>query len=205
VLWPGDSIWLHGLDYPEEPKIADGAGQSLGPFLDANFGGAASISLASHSLGARVVLSTIANMKRPVRRLTIMAGAIDDDCLTTEFQAVVPKIGEISVLASHEDKVLSMLFPLGNVAGGILTAGHPWWHEALGRGGPNPAPDHFQAPFEIPDDWGYDHGDYLRTNPQLPTTFPPTEDVPPQGTPRPAPSDGWQQVWSAAAASARFR
>src|ERR1019366_989160 len=23
LLWPGDSVWAHGLDYPDEPKIAD--------------------------------------------------------------------------------------------------------------------------------------------------------------------------------------
>src|ERR1700679_777159 len=45
LLWPGDSVWLHGLDYPEEPRVADDAGQLIGAFLDANFAGAASISL----------------------------------------------------------------------------------------------------------------------------------------------------------------
>jgi hypothetical protein len=34
LLWPGDSVWAHGLDYGEEPKIADEAGELLGPFLD---------------------------------------------------------------------------------------------------------------------------------------------------------------------------
>ena len=38
LLWPGDSIWAHGLDYPEEPRIADEAGQLIAPFLDANLG-----------------------------------------------------------------------------------------------------------------------------------------------------------------------
>ena len=56
LLWPGDSVWAHGLDYPDEPKVADQAGALLGPFLDANFAGAGSVSFASHSLGARVVL-----------------------------------------------------------------------------------------------------------------------------------------------------
>ena len=43
LLWPGDSVWAHGLDYPEEPRIADEAGQLIAPFLDANFVGAASL------------------------------------------------------------------------------------------------------------------------------------------------------------------
>ena len=69
LLWPGDSVWAHGLDYPDEPKIANEAGEMIGPFLDANFTTAASISLASHSLGARVLLETISNMKLKVRRV----------------------------------------------------------------------------------------------------------------------------------------
>src|ERR1700677_1456898 len=44
LLWPGDSIWAHGLDYPEEPKIAGDAGVLIAPYLDINLGNAASIS-----------------------------------------------------------------------------------------------------------------------------------------------------------------
>jgi hypothetical protein len=205
LLWPGDSIWLHGLDYPEEPRVADEAGQLIGPFLDANFGGAASISFASHSLGARVVLATISNMSLPVRRATIMAGAIDDDCLNTEFQAAADKIGEISLLASRRDEVLSAAFPLGNFFGGILAEGHPWWHAALGQRGPSsPWPNNFQAPFEIPDNWDFGHGDYLKIDgPPTPTIVPPVH-VPTDGSAEPT-SHGWQQAWTAAFASTRFR
>jgi hypothetical protein len=205
VLWPGDSIWLHGLDYPEETGVADQAGQLIGPFLDQNFGGAASISLVSHSLGARVVLSTIASMKRNVKRLILMAGAIDDDCLTAEFQSVVPKVGEISVLASMKDDVLAMAFPLGNLAGGILDVGHPWLREALGRGGPSPAPDHFRPHFEIPSGWNYGHGNYLQVDPPPPLTIPVPQDVPVDGTACPSPLNGWQSAWSAAVTSTRFQ
>ena len=98
LLWPGDSVWAHGLDYPEEPKIADEAGALAAAFIDDNFQRAASISFASHSLGARVVLATISHLSLPVRRVTLMAPAIDDNCLTTEFQAVTGKIETISVL-----------------------------------------------------------------------------------------------------------
>jgi len=206
LLWPGDSIWLHGLDYPQEPRVADDAGQLIGPFLDAHFGGAASISLASHSLGARVLLATVSNMNLAVRRAIIMAGAIDDDCFNTEFQAAAAKIGEISILASTRDTVLEWAFPLGNLAGGILTAGHPWWHEAVGRGGPaNPKPGNLLAPFEIPDNWNFDHGDYLKVDSPPPTPpIAPPRDVPPDGSPLPA-GQGWQEAWTAAFASTRFR
>jgi hypothetical protein len=214
LLWPGDSVWAHGLDYPDEPKVANQAGQLIGPFIDAQFGAAASVSFASHSLGARLVLETIANMKTPVRRAILMAGAIDDDCLTTEFQAAGAKIGTISVLASKKDEVLSALFPLGNVLGGILTVGHPWWHGALGRSGPSqPGPANFQPPFEIPDVWEFGHGNYLQIDlPNAPALPIPTE-VPPQGSPIPAPDvdlagnpiTGWQEAFSAAFVSSRFR
>ncbi len=154
LLWPGDSVWAHGLDYPDEPKIANESGDLIAPFLDENFGDAASVSFASHSLGARVVLRTISEMSLPVRRTTLMAGAIDDNCLNTEFQAAGARIGEISVLASKKDDVLSALFPLGNLIGGIIAEGHPWWHAALGHCGPSkPRPGNFQSPFEIPDNW----------------------------------------------------
>jgi hypothetical protein len=207
LLWPGDSIWAHGLDYPEEPRIADGAGQMIARFLDANFAATASISFVSHSLGARVVLETISQMTLPVRRLTLMAGAIDDNCLSTEFQAAAANVGEISVLASSKDTVLSELFPLGNLFGGIIAAGHPWWHAAIGHGGPSyPWAENFQAPFEIPSNWGFVHGNYLQINPPPAPAIALPVDVPPDGSPEPAGSaPGWQEAWSAAFVSSRFR
>lgn len=207
LLWPGDSVWAQGLDYPVEPKVADEAGSLIAPFLDTNFGDAASISFASHSLGARVVLQTVANMSLPVRRAMLMAGAIDDNCLATEFQAAAAKVGTISILASQRDEVLSALFPLGNLVGGIIAAGHPWWHEALGRGGPSePKPTNFVAPFEIPDGWAYGHHDYLQVDPPPPPSIPVPIDVPPQGSPIPAgAATGWQEAFSAGFCSTRFR
>jgi Alpha/beta hydrolase of unknown function (DUF900) len=205
LLWPGDSVWLHGLEYPEEPRIADEAGQLIASFLDDNFSAAASISLASHSLGARLVLSTVSNMIRPVRRAIIMAGAIDDDCLDTEFKDAAAKIEEISVLASSADEVLSKAFPLGNFLGGIVAAGHPWWRAALGANGPStPWPDNFQAPFEIPGNWDFGHGDYLKRDaPPTPPIAAPIE-ITPNGSAEPT-SHGWQEAWTAAFASTRFR
>lgn len=207
LLWPGDSIWAHGLDYPEEPKIANEAGALIAPFLDANFGDAASISLASHSLGARVVLQTVSEMSLPVRRVVLMAGAIDDNCLDTEYQSAAAGIGKISVLASKKDDVLSALFPLGNLIGGIIAEGHPWWNAALGHCGPSsPRPANFQAPFEIPSNWDYGHHNYLQIDPPPPPPIPVPADVPPDGSPEPAAgAQGWQEAWSAAFCSTRFQ
>jgi hypothetical protein len=205
LLWPGDSVWAHGLDYPEEPKIADEAGSLLAEFIDANFQQAASLWFASHSLGARVILSTISNLSLRVRGVTIMAGAIDDDCLTTEFQAVAAKIGTINLLSSKEDEVLSLCFPLGNFFAGIIAEGHPWWRAALGHTGPaQPWPANLQAPFEIPDNWEFQHGDYLQIDSPPHPDLPLPVNVPPQDTP-PLPGNGWQEAFSSAFASTRFR
>ena len=205
LLWPGDSIWAHGRDYPEEPKIADEAGSLFAEFLDANFQDVSSISFASHSLGARVVLATISHMNLLVRRLTLMAPAIDDNCLTTEFKEAVASVGSISVLASKKDEVLSVDFPLGNFFAGIIDQGHPWWRAALGHCGPaKPLPANFQPPFEIPNDWKYEHGYYLQIDTPKPELLPLPVDVPPQDTPSPT-SKGWQEAFSSAFASTRFR
>ena len=209
LLWPGDSIWLHGLDYPEEPKVADEAGALLGPYIDKNFAGAASVSFASHSLGARVVLSTIAHMNLPVRRLILMAGAVDDDCLTNEFQEVTAKVEQISVLSSIKDEVLSFCFPAGNFVAGFLDVGHPWWRAAVGHCGPESQwPANLRAPFAIPEDWNYQHGDYLHIDgppPDVPVLPIPT-DIPGDGSPYPAgKAQGWSEAFSAAFASTRFR
>jgi len=205
LLWPGDSVWAHGLDYPDEPKIADEAGKLAAAFIDAHFHSAASISFASHSLGARVVLETISQLSLPVRRAILMAPAIDDNCLTTEFQTAAAKVGSISVLASMKDSVLSEAFPLGNFIAGIIAAGHPWWHAALGHCGPaKPWPANFQTPYELPDDWKFEHGNYLQIDHPEPATLPLPVDVPPQGTP-PPPDNGWQEAFSSAFASTRFQ
>lgn len=207
LLWPGDSIWLHGLDYPEEPKVADETGRMIAPFVDAHFRGAASVSFASHSLGARVALSTVQLMQTRVRRLILMAGAIDDNCLDTEFQGTAANVDQISVLASKGDLILAAAFPLGNFLGGILTADHPWVRAALGRDGPaSPAPGAFVAPFQIPDAWSYGHLDYLRISAAPQAVVPVPENVPPQGSPEPAGgANGWHEAFSAAFVSTRFR
>jgi hypothetical protein len=214
LLWPGDSVWAHGLDYPDEPKVADDAGALIAPFLNTNFATAASVSFASHSLGARLVLATISNMSLPVRRVTLMAGAVDDDCLNTEFQAAAARVGQISVLASSKDAVLAAAFPLGNLIAGIIAAGHPWWRAAIGHTGPvTPWPSNFKAPFEIPDNWNYQHGDYLRIDQtQAPPLAIPT-DVPANGSlvlkpdrdDDDVPITGWQEAFSSAFESTRFR
>ena len=203
LLWPGDSESWHALSYPVEPKHAREAGERAARFVNARLKGAASLSLVSHSLGARVALQMALGMKRPVRRLILMAGAIDDDCLTEEYGAAATKAEAIATLASKKDTVLEWAFPLGNFAADLVDETHPWWSSALGRSGPSEAPERFQPPYQIPPSWGYNHGDYLRTTPPASARMnPPAE---PQVGPKPlASADGWQQAWSAAFVSGRF-
>ena len=213
LLWPGDSIWAHGLDYLVEAKVADDAGVMIAEFVDTNFATAASVSFASHSLGARVILSTISNMSLPVRQVTIMAGAVDDNVLTNEFADAAGKIGKISVLSSAKDEVLTWAFPLGNLASGIIAVGHPWWHAALGHAGPaQPWPGNMTAPYGIPDNWDYQHGYYLAINQPAAPSLPIPMEVPPNGSAVPLadelngnPVAGWTEAFSAAFASSRFR
>jgi hypothetical protein len=212
LLWPGDSIWAHGLDYPAEPKVADDAGALLADFIDTTFAAAASVSFASHSLGARVILSTINNMSLPVRRVMIMAGAVDDNCLTAEFEAAAEKVDQISLLVSKKDEVLSFAFPAGNLFSGIIAAGHPWWRAALGHAGATtPWPSNLQAPFMIPDNWDYQHGDYLLIGGQAAMKLPIPTGSPGNGAGYPGSAAdgvavaGWQSAFSAAFVSSMFR
>jgi hypothetical protein len=179
----------------------------IAKFIDDNFAAAASISFSSHSLGGRVILETIRNMTLPVRRAIVMAGAIDDNTLDDEFQAVVSNVEQISILASGKDEVLSLAFPIGNLLAGILTEGHPWWRAALGRKGPtSPRPANVLAPWLIPDNWDYGHGNYLEVVTPPPAPITESTNVPANGAPLPENgADGWQEAWSAAFVSTRFR
>jgi Alpha/beta hydrolase of unknown function (DUF900) len=202
VLWPGDSESMHALCYPVEPAQAMDAGAKLAIFVNNNFQNAASISFVSHSLGARVILEAISQVQRPVRRAIVMAGAIDDDCLTNEFSCAQQQVQTISLLASKSDEVLRWAFPIGDFVAEIVDHDHPWWESALGRFGPATPPQHYQPPCEIPPGWGYGHGNYLQTTPPALAPIPPPTNVPANG-PEPV-SAGWQEAFSASFVSTRF-
>jgi hypothetical protein len=214
VLWPGDSSWLPFIDYPVEGNEALKSGQLLAQYLLKNFAGAASLSFTSHSLGARVVLQTIRGLasSRRVKTVTIMAGAIDDTCLSNEYQDAVGQIDKISVLASNCDDVLKLAFPAGNLAGGIVTRGDPYWHGALGRYGPNPAdqPSTICTTPILPDLWNFGHHSYINCEGKVGQPgesgpfYPPASVVPPTGSAPPGTVANWQQAWAAGFVSARF-
>ena len=180
VLWPGDSRWIHVVDYPIEGNEAMAAGNLLATFLNKNFTPALSLSFASHSLGARVVLQTVAGLNRTVRRLLLMAGAIDNTCLSSEYANAAKDVGTISLLASRSDNVLKWAFPAGNFASGLFSRGAPYIHEAIGREGPSTdvtPPANLHADWQIPDGWGFDHSDYLPSD-VAPRPMPPLQAFP---------------------------
>jgi len=122
VLWPGDCVLPIFIDYVWEGSEAEKSGTMLGEFVRDNFGFAASLTFASHSLGARVVLQaiqTLADSDR-VRNLILLAAAIEDDTLLNEFSGAAKKIDRISVVYSLEDHVLQLAYPGGNLIGCLL-------------------------------------------------------------------------------------
>lgn len=188
ILWPGDARWIHVVDYPVEGNEAMDAAKLLAAFLNKYLTAALSLSFASHSLGARLVLQTIAGLNRPVRRLLLMAGAIDNTCLSSEYVNAAQDVTSISLLASRSDDVLKWAFPAGNFVSGLFSRGAPYIHEAIGREGPSTEmtpPPNLHADWQIPDSWGYGHGDYLPASP-APPRVPPITSFPPPNAPTPA-------------------
>jgi hypothetical protein len=210
VLWPGDSRWVPFLDYPVEGNEAIKSGQLLAAYLGAHFAGAASISFASHSLGARVVLETIRRLpsSMPVSTLMLMAAAIDDNCLTNEYRDAAARVGKISVLASQCDEVLKWAFPLGNPLSGIITRGDPYWHAALGRTGPTPPdqPANLSKTPILPNSWEFGHGSYINYSAGSAEAgqFPQPTVVQPEGSPKPSTALNWQPAWAAGFVSTRL-
>ena len=215
VLWPGDSRWVPFIDYPVEGNEAIQSGQLLAKYLLANFADVASLSFASHSLGARVVLEAIRWLSGSARlkSISLMAAAIDDTCLSNEYEDAANRMQKISVLASNCDDVLKWAFPEGNLLSGIVTRGDPYWHGALGRFGPNPSNQPLTiCPTPIlPDSWNFGHHSYI--NCIGPICGPPNESaaflplpsiVPPGGQPSPSNALNWQQAWAAGFVSSRF-
>ncbi len=204
VLWPGDSRYVPVLDYPIEGSVALDSGRLLASFLNEHAVGAASISLVSHSLGARTMLETVKNLDRRVPLLILMAGAIENDCLTSEYADAMTKVDQVHVVASRSDWVLQDAFPLGNLVGEILMHGHPYFRSALGREGPHTVAglDARYQLWQIPDAWKFVHGDYL-PGPVVDARMPPPVAVPGANDPCPGAANGWKSSWSAGVIATR--
>lgn len=210
VLWPGDCFVPIFVDYVVEGHEAIKSGKMLADFLNANFTGAVNLSFASHSLGARVVLQTIRGLNLHVRRVLLMAGAIDDNCLTNEYADAAKKIDQISLLTSKSDAVLAAAYPLGNPLQGIIDRGHPYYHAALGREGPaNPGQlaSRLHSGWEIPGKLDYGHLDYIPGD-VIQAVYPQVCDIPPEAPDPPAPIAGvrvWKPAFSAGFATNRYK
>lgn len=204
ILWPGDALLLRVIDYPVEAGEANQSGELLAQFLDAYGAGASTYSFVSHSLGARVVLQTVAQLShiRP-KNLILMAGAIEDDCLDDEFCKAVDQAERINVVASERDEVLKLAYPAGNFVSGILRMQLPNLHPALGRDGPDlPPPVNTQGKiWQVPNHWLLGHLDYLPDAPPMLPAFPPPLLKPGLGAAPPSNVLGWRPAWTAAVAS----
>ena len=156
VLWPGDSQWLPFVNYVYAGSEAISSGKLLATYLNKNAAMAQSLAFFSHSLGARVVLETIRCLNTKPRRAILMAGAIENNCLTREYADAASKVAKICVVASESDDVLKWAFPPGNLVGEIVMHGHPYDTTALGRDGPvRPLPASLNVvAVQIPSRWG---------------------------------------------------
>jgi hypothetical protein len=214
VLWPGDCVLPIFIDYIWEGSEAEKSGTMLGEFVRDNFGFAASLTFASHSLGARVVLQAIQTLAEPVRvrNLILLAAAIEDDTLLHEFKGAAEKVDRISIVYSLEDHVLQLAYPGGNLIGGLIERGDPNIKAALGRLGPSaPWPGKILPNPRLPSFWNYGHTDYMTTaelngNFEVPVNVPdPSIQALPGGmVPTIAPGDTWKPCWSPGYAATRW-
>ncbi|MBS0297824.1 MAG: alpha/beta hydrolase [Proteobacteria bacterium] len=160
ILWPGD-FWLPVVNYPFEGGPAMDSGRRVARFCNQQLGDAHSISLVSHSLGARVVLEALNTLAKPARTVTVTAGAINRDCLNTQYAAADRNALATSTLASKSDNVLKLAYPIGDLIADLLHDDHTPFTRALGYAGPASPIAPPVAPSQIPDKQGYGHGDYF--------------------------------------------
>ena len=179
VLWPGD-FWVPAINYPFEGDDAIDCGKRLAALCARQLRTAQSFSFLSHSLGARLVLEAVKRLNRRARSVCLTAAAIDQDCLRREYAAAARNADSISILASHEDTVLKLAFPVGNPIFRWFQDAGDYFQIALGYDGPpRPAAPPINAPWQIADRDDYGHGSYL----------PPSGQVAP-----PAPNAQWLRV-----------
>jgi pimeloyl-ACP methyl ester carboxylesterase len=145
VLWPGDG-WAKALTYPFEGRDADDSAESLFMWIMHYVDQTAQVSLVAHNLGCRVAMRTaqllaelqVAGVPK-LGRVCLMAPAIDNDSLgrdgPTCYRLGTVTTERLAVLASEQDPVLGLAYPLGDLAQTILYPGERWGR-ALGLTGP---------------------------------------------------------------------
>lgn len=136
VLWPGD-FWLPAINYPWEASTATRAGGLIADYCNSVLAPAASISMVSHSLGGRVLLTAATRLSRLAGQLVVAAAAVDDDCLYGQFDAARRNCQRLSVLSSVQDYVLRLAYPAGDFVSDVfLGDSDSPWRGALGLKGP---------------------------------------------------------------------
>jgi len=160
VLWPGDWV-VPAVNYPFEDGVASHAGKLLGGFCNSYLTGANSLSMLSHSLGARVILDAIKASQQRIRLACITAGAVNNDCLREEYAQAAANCDAFRTLSSRQDLVLELAYPPGDLLADALDPDHPPFEPALGRCGPaKPLPANVMAR-EIAPSPPYNHGNYF--------------------------------------------
>jgi len=147
TFWPGDAEWVQPLDYvdfmvyPKAVGTARDAGKKLADYL-IGLDNQPTINFIGHSLGCRVVLETILEMKERHRealvgKLCLMAAAVPVFMLydgeRLDEAGYVPK--KILNLMSKSDRVLHAAFPPGQTAAGGWRFREGFFPDALGRHG----------------------------------------------------------------------
>jgi hypothetical protein len=174
VMWPGDGLlgwnWFTAYGHSKE------TGRNFVDFLTQNAAQASEISFISHSLGARVVLETVAQAKDkdlPFGTAVLMAAAVDDNALDDgEYSAASAALKRIVVLSSMQDEVLEYLFTAGSLVERALWWSYDGTSRALGRYGPAFAANS-KVPaktewYEIKPSVKQGHHNYLPAGDQLP-------------------------------------
>jgi esterase/lipase superfamily enzyme len=163
ILWPGD-FWLPVLNYPMEAEDAVECGRGLAEFCHRHLRAVRSLSFLSHSLGARLILEAVANLRHPLRARSVCltAAAVDWDCLDGQYTEVLDRAEVVSTLSSHRDWVLRIAYPVGDLVSDLfLGDSDDPFTRALGLLGPKPAAPAGVLPFQVGATANYGHGDYL--------------------------------------------
>ncbi len=168
VSWPGDGLG-GPLCYPAQEPAADETAYHLARLLCDEVRPRQPVSFVAHSLGSRLVLQTMENLRgSPVKvgQVVTMAAAVDGDApsRTDRYRAAVTAARRVSVLHSEKDWVLRFAFPPGDLVASIFYGGDT--STALGLRGPRdgpslPVPGNVKS-LPAP---GAGHGDYLPGTP----------------------------------------
>ncbi len=137
--WPGPTDWLDFVLYPFAVGVAVDAGTRLADLLQ-RLPNLERVHFIAHSLGCRVALETIAELRRrgypAIGRVCLMAAAVPCEFVEPggKFEMTLRELAAdnvpVRVLHSTEDRVLRFAFPPGQTGGGEPTI------RALGLEGP---------------------------------------------------------------------